>query len=156
MRNFRILFSTPFSHFTHFILLPLLCYGAHLVFWSGAVSGRNTRRAEHPAEARRKLGRSSAKAPRKLNSSTVMQLAAGSRSGYPLNFAFTLKQLETYDAQKHRNAWLMMKTDYDGCMNYEWWWRPKSWWSRSTSKYIINHKLIVSYHHLLILIVCLW
>ena len=91
MRNSRILFSTPFSHFTHFILLLLLCYGAHLVFWSGAVSGRSTRRAEHPAEARRKLGRSSAKAPRKLSSSTAMRLAAESRSGYPLNFAFTLK-----------------------------------------------------------------
>ena len=113
MRNFRILFSTPFSHFIHFIMLLLLCYGAHLVFWSGAVSGRNTRRAEHPAEARRKLGRSSAKAPRKLSSSTAMRLAAGSRSGYPLNFAFTLKWLETYDAQKHRNAWLMMETTMD-------------------------------------------
>ena len=62
MRNSRILFSTHFTHFTHFILLLLLCYGAHLVFWSGAVSGRNTRRAEHPAEARRKLRESSAEA----------------------------------------------------------------------------------------------
>ena len=62
MRNFRILFSTPFSHIIHFILLLLLCYGAHLVFWSGAVSGRNTRRAEHPAEARQKLRESSAEA----------------------------------------------------------------------------------------------
>ena len=38
----------------------LLCYGAHLVFWSGTVSSRNTRRAEHPAEARQKLRESSA------------------------------------------------------------------------------------------------
>ena len=60
MRNFRILFSTPFSHFLHFIMLLLLCYGAHLVFWSGTVSSRNTRRAEHPAEARQKLRESSA------------------------------------------------------------------------------------------------
>ena len=62
MRNFRILFSIPFSHFIHFIMLLLLCYGAHLVFWSGTVSSRNTRRAEHPAEARRKLREGSAEA----------------------------------------------------------------------------------------------
>ena len=60
MRNFRILFSTPFFHFIHFIMLLLLCYGAHLVFWSGTVSSRNTHRAEHPAEARQKLRESSA------------------------------------------------------------------------------------------------
>ena len=62
MRNFRILFSTPFSHFIHFIMLLLLCYGAHLVFWSGMVSSRNTHRAEHPAEARQKLRESSTEA----------------------------------------------------------------------------------------------
>ena len=79
--------------------------------FSGAARFRAGTRTERSTP--RKLGRSSAKAPRKPSSSTAMQLAAGSRSGYPLNFAFTLKQLETYDAQKHRNAWLMMKTTMD-------------------------------------------
>ena len=49
---------------THFflLLLLLLCYGAHLVCSSGTVSSRNSRRAEHPAEARRKLRESTAEA----------------------------------------------------------------------------------------------
>ena len=56
------------SHSPHSLLL-LLCCGAHLVFSSGTVSSRNTRQAEHPAEAPRK-------APWKLSSSTATQHAA--------------------------------------------------------------------------------
>ena len=85
-------------------------------FSSGAVSSRNTRRVEHPAEARRKLGKSSAKAPRKLRGSSAHpQLCSTlyeSRSGYSLKVALTLEKLEIYDSQDP-NAWLMTKTTID-------------------------------------------
>ena len=84
--------------FEYFLVLPFLtlftllcccCYAMERTSFSGAAWFRAGTRTERSTP--RKLGRSSAKAPRKLSSSTAMQLAAGSRSGYPLNFAFTLK-----------------------------------------------------------------
>ena len=51
------------SHSPHsllLLLLLLLCYGVHLVFSSGTVSSRSTRRAEHSTEAAQKLCGSSA------------------------------------------------------------------------------------------------
>ena len=76
----------------------LLCYGAHLVFWSGTVSSRNTRRAEHPAEARQKLRESSAHLQlcSKLQGPVVVILSK--------KITFTLEKLENYDAQDPRNA----------------------------------------------------
>ena len=52
------------------------------------------------AEARRKLRESTAEAQ------LIHSYAArcGSRSGYFLNFAYTVEQLENYDAKNHRNA----------------------------------------------------
>ena len=68
------------SHSPHSLLLLLLlvllllCYGAHLVFSSGTVSSRSTRRAEHaPSGA---LHGSCAEALWKLSSSTATQHAA--------------------------------------------------------------------------------
>ena len=61
------------SHSPHSLLM-LLCYGAHLVFSSGTVSSRSTRRAEHaPSGA---LHGSCAEALWKLSSSTATQHAA--------------------------------------------------------------------------------
>ena len=90
--------SSHSSHslYTLLILLVLTffcccccCYAMERTSFARAARFRVGTRAERSTP--RKLGGSSAKAPRKLSSSTAMQHAAGSRSGYPLNFAFTLK-----------------------------------------------------------------
>ena len=82
----------------YFLVLTLLtfltlfcccCYAMERTSFSGAARFRAGTRAERSTP--RKLGGSSAKAPRKLSSSTAMQHAAGSRSDYFLNFAYTLE-----------------------------------------------------------------
>ena len=65
------------------------CYAMERTSFARAARFRVGTRAERSTP--RKLGGSSAKAPRKLSSSTAMQHAAGSRSGYFLNFAYTLE-----------------------------------------------------------------
>ena len=87
---------THFSslYFTHTLTHTLLTLAAAATLWSAPHFARAARfrigiRAERSTP--RKLGGSSAKAPWKLGSSTAMQHVAGSRSGYSLNFAFTLE-----------------------------------------------------------------
>ena len=84
---------------THTLTRTLLTFyslysAAAAMLWSAPHFARAARlrigtRAERSTP--RKLGGSSAKAPRKLSSSTAMQHAAGSRSDYFLNFAYTLE-----------------------------------------------------------------
>ena len=74
---------------TFFCCCCCCCYAMERTSFARAARFRVGTRAERSTP--RKLGGSSAKAPRKLSSSTAMQHAAGSRSGYFLNFAYTLE-----------------------------------------------------------------